>query len=229
MSLAKRVGGVETPLGAPQTFEAIPLGTASLPAVDRKALLAFEEKTGRLQRAVLGAVKARRGSADPHRPPEESVGRRARGRSEARRRGARDRGAAQDLQIELSGDSARREPERADASVDRRTAFRRSSADTGTRRRRPPRRIAATTTSRRSSSRRSCRSCARSRSRTSRSSRTTPEAAARPGLRPRPRLETGIKGTLFCKAPDYRFARKEVSPHLKPELARIPRLSPAGG
>ncbi len=58
VSLAKRVGGAVTPLGEPQTFEAIPLGTASLPPADRKALLAFEEKTGRLQRAVLGAAKA---------------------------------------------------------------------------------------------------------------------------------------------------------------------------
>jgi photosystem II stability/assembly factor-like uncharacterized protein len=58
VSLAKRVGGVVTPLGSPQTFEAVPLGAASLPASDRKALLAFEERTGRLQRAVLGASRA---------------------------------------------------------------------------------------------------------------------------------------------------------------------------
>ncbi len=58
VTLAKRVGGVVTPFGAPQTFEAIPLGTASLPATDRKALLSFQEKTARLQRAVLGAVRA---------------------------------------------------------------------------------------------------------------------------------------------------------------------------
>jgi photosystem II stability/assembly factor-like uncharacterized protein len=58
VSLAKRVRGVVTPLGQPQTFTAVPLGTASLPAADRSALLSFEEKTGRLQRAVLGAVKS---------------------------------------------------------------------------------------------------------------------------------------------------------------------------
>jgi photosystem II stability/assembly factor-like uncharacterized protein len=58
VALAKRVDGVVTPLGEPQTFAAAPLGTASLPPADRKALLAFEEKTGRLQRAVLGAAKA---------------------------------------------------------------------------------------------------------------------------------------------------------------------------
>jgi photosystem II stability/assembly factor-like uncharacterized protein len=58
VSIAKRVGGVITPLGPPQTFEAKSLGTASLPPTDRKALLAFEEKTGRLQRAVLGAQRS---------------------------------------------------------------------------------------------------------------------------------------------------------------------------
>jgi len=58
VTLAKRVGGVVTPLGTSQTFEAVPLGTASLPAADRKALLTFEEKTARLQRAVLGAARA---------------------------------------------------------------------------------------------------------------------------------------------------------------------------
>jgi photosystem II stability/assembly factor-like uncharacterized protein len=57
VSMAKRVGDVITPLGAPQTFEAVPIGVASLPVADRKTLLAFEEKTGRLQRAVLGAQK----------------------------------------------------------------------------------------------------------------------------------------------------------------------------
>ena len=58
VAMAKRVGDVVTPLGASQTFEAVPVGTASLPAADRRALLAFEEKSGRLQRAVLGAQRA---------------------------------------------------------------------------------------------------------------------------------------------------------------------------
>jgi len=55
VTLSKRVDGVETQLGAPQTFETVPLGIASLPAEDRKSLLAFQRKTARLQRAVLGA------------------------------------------------------------------------------------------------------------------------------------------------------------------------------
>jgi photosystem II stability/assembly factor-like uncharacterized protein len=57
VSLAKRVDGELTPLGEARTFETETLGTGSLPPPDREALLAFQEKTARLQRAVLGAVK----------------------------------------------------------------------------------------------------------------------------------------------------------------------------
>src|SRR5688572_13062584 len=56
--LSKMVAGQETPLGSPQTFATVPLGAASLPAKDRAALLAFQKKTGRLQRAVLGAGRS---------------------------------------------------------------------------------------------------------------------------------------------------------------------------
>jgi hypothetical protein len=58
VTLSKRVDGVETPFGAPQTFETVPLGIASLPAENRAVLLAFQRKTARLQRAVLGAAQA---------------------------------------------------------------------------------------------------------------------------------------------------------------------------
>jgi photosystem II stability/assembly factor-like uncharacterized protein len=57
VSLAKRVDGALTPLGEPRTFTAEVLGSGSLPPPDRAALLAFDEKTGRLQRAALGAVE----------------------------------------------------------------------------------------------------------------------------------------------------------------------------
>jgi hypothetical protein len=58
VSLAKRVDGKVTPLGEPVRFEAAPLDNASLPAKDREAVLAFQRKTARLQRAVLGAIRA---------------------------------------------------------------------------------------------------------------------------------------------------------------------------
>jgi hypothetical protein len=51
------VDGELTSLGETQTFTTETLGTGSLPPPDRSALLAFQEKTGRLQRAVLGAVE----------------------------------------------------------------------------------------------------------------------------------------------------------------------------
>ncbi len=58
VELAKRVDGKLTPLGAPQKVETVPLGLASLPAENRSELLAFQRKTARLQRAVLGAGQA---------------------------------------------------------------------------------------------------------------------------------------------------------------------------
>jgi photosystem II stability/assembly factor-like uncharacterized protein len=58
VSLAKRADGKVTPLGAPQTFEVIPLGAATLETGDYNALVAFQLKTARLQRAALGAEKA---------------------------------------------------------------------------------------------------------------------------------------------------------------------------
>jgi len=60
VSMAKRVRGETTPLGGPETFETVPLRNTTLPARDREALTAMERKTARLQRAVLGAVRAAR-------------------------------------------------------------------------------------------------------------------------------------------------------------------------
>ncbi len=58
VSMAKRVGGELTALGEPQSFATAPLGLATLATGDREALLAFQEQTARLQRAVLGATRA---------------------------------------------------------------------------------------------------------------------------------------------------------------------------
>jgi photosystem II stability/assembly factor-like uncharacterized protein len=58
VALAKRVEGRLTPIGEAQTFEAAPLGGDTLPPADRAVLLAFQQKTGKLQRAVLGAIAA---------------------------------------------------------------------------------------------------------------------------------------------------------------------------
>ncbi len=58
VSLSRRVDGVMTSLGEPQRFEAVALGSASLPAEDKKALLAFQRQTAELQRAILGSQRA---------------------------------------------------------------------------------------------------------------------------------------------------------------------------
>ena len=57
VQLAKRVAGVVTDLGPAQPFEVVPLNLATLPAADRAAQLAFQQKTARLQRAVLAAAE----------------------------------------------------------------------------------------------------------------------------------------------------------------------------
>ncbi|MEW6511369.1 MAG: glycosyl hydrolase [Bacteroidota bacterium] len=58
VTMAKRVNGEETLLAGPVEFTAKVLGSVSLPAVDRKALVAFQEKVADLQRAVQGASRA---------------------------------------------------------------------------------------------------------------------------------------------------------------------------
>jgi hypothetical protein len=45
-------------MAEPRSFTASPLGAANLSAMDREALLAFQRKTAKLQRAVLGSVQA---------------------------------------------------------------------------------------------------------------------------------------------------------------------------
>ena len=65
VSLATRVDGVLTPVAGMQRFEVVPLGHATLPASDRPALLAFQKKAARLQRAVLGCRRGREGRAGP--------------------------------------------------------------------------------------------------------------------------------------------------------------------
>jgi photosystem II stability/assembly factor-like uncharacterized protein len=58
VSFAKRVDGVVTPIGQPQSFAVEPVLQPALAVKDRAAELAFAEKVSRLQRAVLGVQKA---------------------------------------------------------------------------------------------------------------------------------------------------------------------------
>jgi photosystem II stability/assembly factor-like uncharacterized protein len=58
VSAAKRVDGVMTPLGQPQEFQVIVPGQGGMSAADRAALVDFQQKVARLQRAVQGALEA---------------------------------------------------------------------------------------------------------------------------------------------------------------------------
>ncbi len=57
VSFAKRVNGVMTPLSAPQEFTVTVEGLAGMSAEDRTALVEFQQKVGRLQRALSGALE----------------------------------------------------------------------------------------------------------------------------------------------------------------------------
>ena len=56
--VAKRVDGVVTPLGPPQEFQVVVEGQENMPAADRSALVEFQQKAARLQRAASGATQA---------------------------------------------------------------------------------------------------------------------------------------------------------------------------
>jgi photosystem II stability/assembly factor-like uncharacterized protein len=58
VTLAKKVDGVLTPLGAPARFVVESLNLASLPEKDKTALLAYQKKAGELQRAMMGTAAA---------------------------------------------------------------------------------------------------------------------------------------------------------------------------
>ena len=58
VTLARQANGVVTPVGQPQTLQAVPVGMTELSAQDQEKQLAFQRRTARLQRAVLGAAEA---------------------------------------------------------------------------------------------------------------------------------------------------------------------------
>jgi hypothetical protein len=56
--VAKRVDGVITPIGPPQQFQVVVEGQENMSVSDRTALVEFQQKAVRLQRAVSGATQA---------------------------------------------------------------------------------------------------------------------------------------------------------------------------
>ena len=61
VEVAKRVDGVLTPLGQPQHFEVVVEGQSEMSSADRMALVDFQQKASRLQRAVSGSLEAANG------------------------------------------------------------------------------------------------------------------------------------------------------------------------
>jgi len=57
VTLAKEVDGVVSPLSEPRTFKVVDLNSATFAAQDKMALLAFQQKAARLQRAATGASR----------------------------------------------------------------------------------------------------------------------------------------------------------------------------
>jgi hypothetical protein len=108
VSFEKRVDGVLTSFGQPQSFAVESLGLQTLKAADAAELLAFQRKTARLQRAVLGAIEA----ADEaltrlktiHKAIDDAPAAEARLGTEARRIA----GALEDLLVSLRGDRVMR-------------------------------------------------------------------------------------------------------------------------
>jgi hypothetical protein len=64
VSVAKRADGQLTELVPPAPFEIEPLGMASLPEPNRQEVLAFQKRTGELQRAVYGAYRVAQETAN---------------------------------------------------------------------------------------------------------------------------------------------------------------------
>ncbi len=107
VSLAKRVGGSLRPVGEAQSFTTETLGFSELSAADRGALLKFQKQVGGLQRAVLGAVEARKEAADRIVRLKQAID----DTSGADAKMAEDvralEGRLKDIQIELEGDATR--------------------------------------------------------------------------------------------------------------------------
>ncbi|HXH92667.1 MAG TPA: glycosyl hydrolase, partial [Thermoanaerobaculia bacterium] len=55
--VAKRIDGVETLLGSPQTFNVVPLYLSIMKESDRAAVLDFQKKAAALQRTLMGAAR----------------------------------------------------------------------------------------------------------------------------------------------------------------------------
>jgi hypothetical protein len=107
VTMAKRIDGRLAPVGERVAFEATPLDNATLPAQDRGAVLDFQQKTARLQRAVLGAVQAAREADNRLAHLRRAVDSTPAARPELRDRTRAAMDRLQELLAELTGDRVR--------------------------------------------------------------------------------------------------------------------------
>ncbi len=111
VSLAKRVDGVETPLGAPQTFEVRMLERQSLPAKDRAKAIAFARESARLERAVLGTIEATKNALHRVELLEKALDDTPAAPADMAARAREIEGRLEDAMAALSGDPVKRSRE----------------------------------------------------------------------------------------------------------------------
>jgi len=114
-----------TPLSEPQTVEAAALGTASLPAEDKGALLDFQRETAALQRAVLGSIRAVEEAASRLDYIARAILQSPRAEDALLRRPGRSRSRLHAIDVALSGDSTIRIASGVDPAFHRRPGGRR--------------------------------------------------------------------------------------------------------
>jgi photosystem II stability/assembly factor-like uncharacterized protein len=56
--LAKRIDGIETTIGQPQSVNVVPLYLSTMSEADRTKMLEFQRRASRLQKAIMGAARA---------------------------------------------------------------------------------------------------------------------------------------------------------------------------
>ncbi|MFN0177380.1 MAG: VPS10 domain-containing protein [Gemmatimonadales bacterium] len=101
-----RIDGVDSAVGEPRSFQAVPLHQGSLAPADRAVIGGFNRDLARLQRAALGAAQSLTELENRHLLLSQAIGQTA-GIAPALREGARAvRTRLQDLRLEFTGDQA---------------------------------------------------------------------------------------------------------------------------
>jgi photosystem II stability/assembly factor-like uncharacterized protein len=108
VQLAKRINGKLQPIGEPQTFTTETLGLSTLPEPDRKELIAFQQKTGKLLRAVLGAAESLKEAQNRIHFLKKAIDETPGADPELRERANELQQRLNDIDVIMNGDSVRR-------------------------------------------------------------------------------------------------------------------------